>query len=266
MTDVAERSRRARAALEAADAAIVAALDARARALRQLAELRALDPEGWSGPPRDADVIAAAESAAREMPRELVRGVFREVLGASRRLIAPLRVLYVGPEGGLGHAAAIRHFGRAAELVAVESVTALLDGVRRADEVQGLLPIETSTEGTVAATLEGLLAADLSIVGEITLAASWDLVSATGNASDVDKVYGTASAIAACERQVRAAFPRVTLLDVPTGALAAAMARDDHGAAALVPSVLSGEVDLRTVRASVEDVAGASIRYVVVGR
>jgi len=113
--------------------------------------------------------------------------------------------------------------------------------------------------------LNGLATSEVSICAERTLAAEYHLLSQTGNAADVEKVYGPAPALAAAERYLMASFPRATLLDVPSLHVAAELALTDHGAAALGVD-LGQSVGLRTLAESVQDERDRQTRFAIVGR
>ncbi len=265
MSDPKDELARITTSLDDADRELVAALDARARAIRAFKELRERDPDGWYTLPRDAEVLEKSRERARDFPSDGLDVVLREMLSASARLVAPVSVAFLGPEGAFAHAAARRSFGASAELRACESVSAVLEEVERGRVSFGIVPLETSSDGALTATLQGLLEADVKICGELTLPASYHLLSTTGNASDVEKVYGTAVAIAACERFLRTNFPRVTIIDVPRGGVAAQLVKEDHGAAAIGTGVIAETHELRTVRERIEDITGVETRFAVVG-
>lgn len=265
MGDAKDEFARIRAALESADTGLFEALDARARALESYLALRERDPEGYYALPRDEEFIARAHERLSAFPKDLVEPVLRELLGASARIIAPVAVAYLGPEGAFAHTAARRRFGAAAELRAHASVGEVLEEVERGRARFGVVPFETSSDGALTATLQGLLAADVRICGELTLPASYHLMSGTGNARDVEKVYGAPAALAACERYLRTHFPRATVLDVPSGEVAAQFAKGDHGAAAVGTEVVAERYGLRVLRERIEDVTGVETRFAVVG-
>lgn len=265
MSDLSDELARIRAELEAADAALVEALDARARAVKAMVRLRERDPDGYYVVPRDADVITHARDHAKDFPRDAVEPVFREVLSATAKLVAPTTVVVLGPEGGFAAVAARRNFGASAKLIVADSVPQVIDEVTRGRASFGVVPFETSSEGAITATLHGLAESDVKICGELTVAASYHLLSATGNATDVEKVYGTPQAIAACERHLRMQYPRATLIDVPSGDVAAQLAREDHGAAVVGSDLIAQREGMRVVQEHIEDMHGVQTRFAIVG-
>lgn len=258
---------RVRESVEEADRQLVAALEARARATKAFVALRERSPESYDSLPSAATVVQRALASASHFPHDALEVVVREVLGACTRMLAPVEVVALGPEGGFAHVAARRHFGSTAKVEVRDTVSDVFDAVERRRGAFGVVPFETSSDGAVAATLDALVQTEARISGEITLPCTYDLVSMTGNAADVEKIYGTALALASCEASLRREFRRATLLDVRSGLVAAQLASEDHGAAAVVAAFdeASGPPALRRVRDRIEDRAGIETRFVVVG-
>ncbi len=260
-----EEFARIQQALEAADTSLTEALDARAKAVQQLAQLRARHPDSFYRLPRDEFVIGRAREQTKVFPEASVEPVFRELLSACERMIAPRTVSYVGAPGSFAHLAARRHFGSASTLQSAESVEQTLDEVARGRACYGVVPLETTTDGAITETLHQLVRADPKICAEISVNNNYHLISSTGNATDVEKIYGTPAAIAACEQFLRSRFPKATVLDVPNDDVAAEFARGDHGAAAVGTDLLKHDRELRVVKERIEDVVDVETRFAIVG-
>ncbi|MDQ3032631.1 MAG: ACT domain-containing protein [Myxococcota bacterium] len=283
MADSRDEIARIRTVLEQADAELVSALDSRAAAVREFLALRERDPEGYHALPSAPEVLARARELRREFPESGLEPIFREVLGACAEMIEPVKVAVLGPEGGLTHLAARRWFGSHAEIRAHAEVAAVFAEIERGRAASIVVPFETSSDGALAATLQNLAETGAKLIGELTLPSSWHLWSRTGNAGDIDKIFGAAATLAACERTLKAEFPRATLLDVKSGLVAAQIALEDHGAAALGSDLLmelgtggrspssppgeraSAPESLRLVRKNLEDDPGATTRFLVLG-
>ena len=255
-----------RATLAAADEALVAALEDRARAILRFVELRREHPDAYIALPPTAEVVRRALDRAEAFPARPLEEVVREVLGACANMVAPMRVAVLVPEGGFSHLAARKHFGSSAEIIAVQTIRDAFEEVARERVAFAVVPFETSTDGALSETLDCLMTGDATISGELTMACGYDLVSKTGNAADIEKVYAPGGALAACEGTLKEEFGRAALLDVLSGPVALELAIEDHGAAALVAGGLrAGDDDLRIVRESVEDRRGVETRFVIVG-
>lgn len=255
-----------REALEQADRDLVAALDARAAAVRAFVALKEESPDSYFSLPSTPEVLQRAREASEGFPPEALERAMREILGACDAMVGPVKVSVPGPEGGFAQVAATRHFGSAAEVKALDSVAQVFDDVARGRASFGVVPLETSSDGAVAETVDALVQSEALICAELTIPCSYDLVSSTGNQGDVETVYGTHAALAACEQTLKRDFPKARILDVKTGPYAMGLAREDHGAAAVVASFAEGGPEgMRLVKSRVEDRAGVETRFVVVG-
>ncbi|MEM9070973.1 MAG: prephenate dehydratase domain-containing protein [Myxococcota bacterium] len=254
------------ASIEEADETLAKALDARAKAYGVLARMKEKEPDLFVPVPRDSDVIAQMCERVKEFPVASIEPALREILGACEGILAPRRIAYLGDAGGFAHLAARRHFGSAANYQAVENVEEMLGEISQGRMVFGVLPLETSTDGAVTATLLGLEASDVRISGELSVDTSYHLLSGTGNVADVEKVYGARAALAACGRFLRAELPRATVIDVPSIEVAAELVREDHGAAIVGTKMLCDLYSLRVTREGIQDSRGVHTRYAIVGR
>jgi prephenate dehydratase len=175
------------------------------------------------------------------------------------------RVGYLGPEGSFSHeaVATLEHV----EPVAYVSIEDLLGAVADASIDQGLVPLENALEGTVSATVDGLVFDhDLVILQEIVLPIHLHLLARPGVALDeIDSVRSYVHALA----QVRGFLHDKGLASVQTtstsqAASEVAASEEPWGA---VGSALAGELfELSVVASDIEDHPDNSTRFVLVGR
>lgn len=253
-----------RAQMDELDRGLLQLLEQRARLSRRVHGLA----EGATAPGRADDIewLRSIEAAASgELPVEEVRAIFRRIRAAGRALEEPVRVAYLGPEGAFCHATARAHFGASGQYSECASVPELLDEVVRGRAVYAVFPFESSVDGLVLSSISALEETDLFMVAERTTAATYDLMSHTANIADIEKVYATALAHAACERIIERELPKVTVIDVRSPIVAAQLAAGDHGSAAIVPSISGREAGLEVVRPNVGDTADMSFRYGIAG-
>ncbi len=260
-----ERLQRITKALEEADRQLVAALNARAKAINQYTALQSETGDEPLRLPKKAAVISAARALADEFPASSIEPVFREVLSACTRLITPDVVSYFGSPGGPAHAAAREYFGHAPSFRPTESVREVLDAVLHGHATFGVVPLETSTDGAITATLTGLVATDAKLCAERSAPLRYQLLSQSGDPVNVVKIYGAAPAMAACERQLRSRYPDAIFVDVQSGEAAAHFALADDQAAAVGTNLLRELHELQLIDDRVEDDSGARTRFGIVG-
>ena len=192
---------------------------------------------------------------------ESLRAIFQQIRAEARAVEQPVRVAYVGPEGGFCHEQAKNYFGASATLVECASPVEVFDEVVRGRAVFAVYPFESSTDGLVQPAITALAQTDLVMVAERAAPATYLLMSRNGNISDVDKVYLTAGAHAACDRFLGRELPRVSVIDVRSPVVAAQLAQEDHGGAAIVPEQCGLAAGLTIARANVGDASDLRFRY-----
>jgi len=175
------------------------------------------------------------------------------------------RVGYLGPQGSFSHEAVTTLVDR--EAVAYASIEDLLAAVADGIVDLGLVPIENALEGTVSATIDGLVFDhDLVILQEIVLPIHLHLLARRGVAlSDVKSVRSYVHALA----QVRGFLHEHGLETVQTTSTsqAASDVADSAEPWAAVGSALAAELfGLDVVAADIEDHPENATRFVLVGR
>src|SRR5580704_18062492 len=174
------------------------------------------------------------------------------------------RIGYLGPEGSFSHEAVTTLAN--VEPVAFVSLEDLLGAVADGSLDQGLVPLENALEGTVSATIDGLVFNhDLIILQEIVLPIHLHLLARPGvRLGDVTSVRSYVHALA----QVRGFLHQHGLDSVQTTSTsqAAADVADSSELWAAVGSALAGELfGLEVVVPDIEDHPENATRFVLVG-
>jgi prephenate dehydratase len=179
--------------------------------------------------------------------------------------MAQVRVGYLGPEGSFSHEAVSTIEG--VDAVACDSLSDLLGAVADGTLDQGLVPLENAIEGTVSATIDGLVFDhDLLIVREIVIPIRLHLLARPGVAlGDVTRVRSYVHALAQCRNFLHSMNATVEQT-TSTSQAAREVAESDQPWAA-VASSLAGELfGLVSLASDIEDHPGNATRFVVVGR
>ena len=131
-----------------------------------------------------------------------------------------MRAAYLGPPGTNSHAALVAS-GLPVEPVELSSVPAVVAAVQDGSVERGLVPLENSREGAVAATLDALVfdAPDVVIVGELVHEVSYCLAGAEPIAPDeVRTVHSHPQAIGQCAAFLREQLPGAAIVAEPSTA------------------------------------------------
>jgi chorismate mutase/prephenate dehydratase len=256
---------RLEAEAEAVDRKIAELLEERGALAKTIGAKKQESAGVYHSKDRHLDRIERHRARASQFPATGTEAVFREIYSACASLERPLRVACPGPEMGFGHGAAHQAFGATVDLRLLESIRDVFDEVERQRADVGIVPVESSAEGVVLETLDLLVQTPLKLNGSIRLEAALHLLNKTGNLADVEKVYGHASALSQCRRFLEERFGKVSLIDVRSFALAAQLAAEDHGAAAVGTSFAGDRYELRVARSRIEDAPDAHIRFLTIG-
>jgi chorismate mutase/prephenate dehydratase len=255
-----------RSAIDEVDDVILKALADRANLSRKVRELKSRAGTPHFSPRREREILDRVEQkGAGDFPKKALLSVFREILSGSVALEAPLRVAYEGPPGSLAHEAARKRFGASAEYLPCEGARATLDLVQRDHADVSVVMLESSVEGLLQPALDALADSELKIIGELEADARVHVLIRTGNLADIEKVYAAPHERHAAARFLDANLPRATVLDTRTPAMAAQLAAEDHGAAALGGAVVGEMFGLQVARGNVADAPGEHVRCAVLG-
>jgi prephenate dehydratase len=178
-----------------------------------------------------------------------------------------VRAAFLGPAGTFSHAALLAdHRAESWEALAAPTVFDAVIAVEEGRAERALVPIENSTEGAVAPTLDALAAetANVRIVGEALHPVSHALIAREPiELSEVTAVLSHPQATAQCARFVRAEMPGAEVVSVSSTAEAVRLVvESDEPAVALGPALaaeLHGGVVLRD---GVEDEVDNVTRFV----
>ncbi len=259
MTDPNREVAELRERIAVLDRKLLETLDARAKLSREIHARSEGEPRVDVGEREWREALVAASSG--EMPAASLHAIFSEIGAAARAIEQPITVAYLGPEGSFCHHAALGYFGATANLVSAPTTKDALEEVTRGRAVSAVFPFESSADGLVQASVTALAETDLVLVGERISQATYDLANQSGELGEIEKVYATAIARAACERFLDAELPRAIIIDVRSPAVAVELSREETTSAALVPERTARAASLKTARANVGDDADVKVRY-----
>jgi chorismate mutase/prephenate dehydratase len=249
------------------DQKIVNLLNARAALAQHIGHSKSLTSQEVYVPNREKEILQRVSASTRgPLPADAIRSVFCEIISACRSLEAPLRVAYFGAEATYSHLAAKEKFGSSAELRSTASIAEVFQEVSQDRASLGVVPIENSTEGVVAHTLDCLVESDLQICAEVYLDIHHHLLSKSGKPADVRQIMSHPQALAQCRGWLTAHFPKITVEEVASTAHGAIAAAND-GSIAAISSALAKEVySLVAVASNIEDRSNNITRFLVIGK
>jgi chorismate mutase/prephenate dehydratase len=284
------------AQLRKLDREILALLNERAAAALVRGESKDEAADGITDP---AVLQYAVDNNDGPLSAAAVQHVFRELLSGIRAAGHPTRVAYLGPEYTYSHLAAIARFGQSAELLPVATIAAVFEEVERGDAEFGVVPIENSTDGRVADSLEclarqgadstrrlgqsptsatpdsaagGTLSqptslkpqASLQICGEVPLRIHHCLLG-RGTRTEIRRVCSKPQALSQCRNWLSTHLPQAKLEPTSSSAEAAALAAAEPDTAAIAAEQAAVNHGLNVLARNIEDNSENVTRFAVIG-
>ena len=128
-----------------------------------------------------------------------------------------------------------------------------------------VVPVENSTEGVIARTLDLLLSTGLVICGEIELRVHQNLMNRSGSRDGVKRVYSHPQSLAQCHGWLNANLPGAERMPLSSNAEAARRASQEADCAAIGPAIAAERYGLQIVDANIEDDSRNRTRFLVLG-
>jgi prephenate dehydratase len=180
-------------------------------------------------------------------------------------------VAYFGPAATFTQEALLSQADLAAgDLRPLATITAVLEAVAGGEVEVGFVPIENAIEGTVSATIDGLIFdVDLYIQREVVMDIHLHLMAKPGVAiGDIERVSSYPHALAQCQKFLARQVPRAEQVAANSTADAARVLgeSDQRDAAAIAPRLAAERYGLEIVAEDVEDHPENQTRFVAVAR
>ncbi|HBF13457.1 MAG TPA: prephenate dehydratase [Deltaproteobacteria bacterium] len=196
---------------------------------------------------------------------EGIQSIFREIISATRAVEAPVRVAFLGPEATFTHMAAVKYFGSSSQMLPVKSIQAIFEDVEKGHSDYGVVPIENSSEGVVSHTLDMFANSNLKVCGEMVLRVSHHLLSHETDLNAIKVVYSHPQALAQCRNWLANHLPHVVLKETESTAMAAKLAAEENGVAAIASEIAASVYQLPVLEQSIQDQTQNYTRFLVIG-
>ena len=182
--------------IDALDEQLLELFNRRARLALQVAESKSASGETacFYRPEREAQVLRRVRELNRgPLDGDTIARLFRELMSACLALEKPLNVAFLGPEGTFSQQAAYKHFGHAIHAAPRITIDEIFRAVENGECQFGVVPVENSTEGVIAHTLDCFVGSPLLICGEVTLRINHNLLSLETDIARVREVFSRLS-------------------------------------------------------------------------
>ncbi len=194
-----------------------------------------------------------------------IRSVYRELFSASRSLQRVLKIAFLGPEYSFSHLAALKQFGHSVELMGVGSISAIFEEVSRRHVDYGVVPLENSTDGRIADTLDMFVQMpELKICSEVRVRVHHNLLS-NCEQTEIRRIYSKPQALSQCRNWLSKNVPQASLHEVTSTAAAAQLVQQQPNTAAVASREAAVRFGIRILFPNIEDSSHNETRFAVIG-
>jgi chorismate mutase / prephenate dehydratase len=251
--------------IDAVDRELLALLNRRADLALHVGEIKKKEGSVVFRPEREAQVIDGLKSVnTGPLQNTSVAPIWREIMSACRALETPTRVAYLGPAGTFSEEAALGFFGASIVRLPCASIDEVMHAATAGAADFGVIPVENSTEGVVARSLDLFLTTPLFIIGETSLVVRQNLLRKTDNLVGVTAVCAHPQALAQCHRWLSHHLPDVERRPVASNAEGARLAGLDGSLAAIAGQRAASEYGLHVVAPAIQDDPHNRTRFAIV--
>jgi chorismate mutase/prephenate dehydratase len=251
--------------IDALDRELLALLNRRAGLAIEVGEIKKRQGSVVFRPEREAQVIAGLKADnPGPLHGDSVAPIWREIMSACRSLETPTRVAYLGPAGTFSELAALGFFGSSIVRVPCTSIDEVFRATAAAAADFGVVPVENSTEGVVARSLDLFLTTPLFIIGETSLFVRHNLLRREDRLDDVAAVCAHPQALAQCHGWLSNHLPNVERRPVSSNAEGARLASLDASLAAVASERAASEWGLHVVAPGIQDDPHNRTRFAIV--
>ena len=254
-----------RARIDDVDRELLALLNRRAALAQTVGEVKKREGTVAFRPEREAQVIDGLKVAnAGPLRSDSVAPIWREIMSACRALETPTRVAYLGPAGTFSELAALGYFGSSIVQVPCASIDEVFRATSAGAADFGVVPVENSTEGVVARSLDLFLTTPLFIIGETSLFVRHNLLRRQDSLEGIAAVCAHPQALAQCHVWLSNHLPHVERRPVASNAEGARMASLDPSLAGVASERAGSEYGLHVVAPAIQDDPHNRTRFAIV--
>jgi len=260
--------------IDETDRRLIELLNERAEIVARVGEVKRADGVPIYAPHREAAVLKRVLAMnAGPLSDRAIEGVYRELMSGSFAIEQPLRIGYLGPPGSFSHQAAVTHFGASVAYENLHAIDGVFTEVSREHVDYGLVPIENSTMGGIAETLDAFrdFAGQVNVYAEVLITIRHNLL-ANCEPSQVQRIHSKPEVFTQCRRWLATQYPRAELVPAASTSRAVMTACEEQGAdeatgSAAIASSLAGSLyGVRTLFEDIEDNPNNITRFFVIAR
>jgi chorismate mutase/prephenate dehydratase len=251
--------------IDAVDRDLLALINRRAGLALEVGEIKKAEGSVVFRPEREAQVIDGLKAHnVGPLHTESIAPIWREIMSACRSLETPTRVAFLGPAGTFSELAALGYFGASIVKVPCASIDEVFRTTTAGAADFGVVPVENSTEGAIARSLDLFLTTPLFVIGETNLLVRHNLLRRREGTDGIRAVCAHPQALAQCHDWLSRHLPDAERRPVASNAEGARQAGTDDSLAGIASDRAASEYGLHVVAPAIQDDAHNRTRFAVV--
>jgi chorismate mutase/prephenate dehydratase len=251
--------------IDTVDRELLTLLNRRAELACEVGEIKRREGSVAFRPEREAQVIDGLKAVnPGPLATESVAPIWREIMSACRALETPTRVAYLGPAGTFSEEAALAYFGSSIARVPCASIDEVFRTTSAGAADFGVVPVENSTEGVVARSLDLFLTEPLFIIGETSVFVRQNLLRRQTSTEGISAVCAHPQALAQCHVWLSNHLPHAERRPVSSNAEGARLASLDPSLAAIASTRAASEYGLHIIGPAIQDDPHNRTRFAIV--
>ena len=254
--------------IDSIDEQILKLINQRAECAIEVAKTKMAQGEtgNFYRPDREALVLRRIQALnPGPLSDETAMWFFREIMSACLALEKPLEVAYLGPEGTFTQQATFKHFGHAVKDIPVATIQEIFTAVENGHYQFGVVPVENSTEGVIAHTLDQFINSPLKICGEVEIRVHQNLMGQMDDLKQITEVFSHQQSLAQCRQWLNIHLPGIPCTAVSSNAEAARLAAQNSDKAAIAGKVAAELYNLNVLEKNIEDDCKNTTRFIIIG-
>ena len=174
------------------------------------------------------------------------------------------KISFLGPKSSFTHEAALTTFPKN-ELIEKKTIGEVFESVKNNETIFGVVPIENSSGGSVAFTLDELVSGEFFINKEFFLEIKQNLA---GNCEleEIKKIYSHPQGFIQCQNWLKNNLKEIELIETTSTSKAAEISSKEKNSAAICSTLAAKEFNLKIIQASINDDKENTTRFVIISK
>jgi len=242
-------------------------LHKRINLVKKILEFKKNDNLNIYQPDREKEIIKRILKLNRNIfPLQSLEIIYKEIFSASRKVQAPLKIGYLGPEATFSHQAAIKTFGSESVYIPFTTIKDVFNEVETEYIDLGIVPIENSSEGIIGPTLDLLFEYNLNIIDEVYIEVIHNLLSKESDIKKIKVLYVHPQAYGQCRTFIENNFKNIKIIETTSTAESARLASKKRKSAAIASKIASELYKLNILAEDIQDTKDNYTRFLVISK